>query len=108
MLEDGTVAIVDYESEYKVENKIKYISYITRVLERYRREGIYNIQIRMIVIYTADVSRVQTEEVYDTGAFRLNIEEAFLFIRKFSELPYKAGLKILLGFVQSAINVVAT
>ncbi|MCM1171197.1 MAG: hypothetical protein NC393_03615, partial [Clostridium sp.] len=44
----------------------------------YRRQGIYDIQIRMIVIYTADVNRVQTEDVYDIGAFRLNIEEAFL------------------------------
>ncbi|MCM1084104.1 MAG: hypothetical protein NC393_14800 [Clostridium sp.] len=78
LLEDGTIAIVDYESEYKTENKIKYISYITRVLERYRRQEIYDIQIRMIVIYTADVSRAQTEEVYDTGAFSLHIEEAFL------------------------------
>ncbi|MCM1209398.1 MAG: hypothetical protein NC309_10790, partial [Ruminococcus sp.] len=47
LLEDKTIAIVDYESEYKKENKIKYISYITRVLERYRRQGIYDIQIRM-------------------------------------------------------------
>ena len=78
LLEDGTIAIIDYESEYRTENKIKYISYITRVLERYRREGNYNIQIRMIVIYTADVSRAETEEVYDTGAFSLNIEAAYL------------------------------
>ncbi|MCM1082382.1 MAG: hypothetical protein NC393_06480 [Clostridium sp.] len=96
LLEDGTVAIVDYESEYKTENKIKYISYITRVLERYRREGIYNIQIRMIVIYTADVSRAQTEEVYDTGAFRLNIEEAFL-----SELDSEEIKKRLMEKIQN-------
>ena len=78
LLEDGTIAIIDYESEYKSENKIKYISYITRVLERYRREGMHDIHIRMIVIYTADVSRAETEEVYETGAFSLHIEAAFL------------------------------
>ncbi|MCM1173385.1 MAG: hypothetical protein NC393_14840, partial [Clostridium sp.] len=44
----------------------------------YRRQGIYDIQIRMIVIYTADVNRTETEDEYDTGAFRLHIEEAFL------------------------------
>ena len=78
LLEDGTIAIIDYESEYKSENKIKYISYITRVLERYRREGMHDIHIRMIVIYTADVSRAETEEVYETGAFSLHIEAVFL------------------------------
>ncbi|MCM1170516.1 MAG: hypothetical protein NC393_00145 [Clostridium sp.] len=94
LLEDGTVAIVDYESEYKAENKIKYISYITRVLERYRRQGIYNIQIRMIVIYTADVSRVETKDVYDTGAFRLNIEEAFLSELNSEEIKKRLTEKI--------------
>lgn len=94
LLEDGTIAIIDYESEYKTENKIKYISYITRVLERYRREGNHNIQIRMIVIYTADVSRAETEEVYDTGAFSLNIEAAFLSELNSEEIKKRLTQKI--------------
>ncbi len=94
LLEDGTIAIIDYESEYKTENKIKYISYITRVLERYRREGNHNIQIRMIVIYTADVSRAETEEVYDTGAFSLNIEAAFLSELNSEEIKKRLAEKI--------------
>ncbi|MCM1084265.1 MAG: hypothetical protein NC428_12410 [Clostridium sp.] len=94
LLEDGTIAIVDYESEYKKENKIKYISYITRVLERYRRQGIHDIQIRMIVIYTADVSRTETEDEYDTGAFRLHIEEAFLSELNSEEIKKRLTEKI--------------
>ena len=36
LLEDGTYAIVDYESEFKKLNKIKYLNYIARVMERER------------------------------------------------------------------------
>lgn len=94
LLEDGTIAIIDYESEYKSENKIKYISYITRVLERYRREGKHDIHIRMIVIYTADVSRAETEEVYETGAFSLRIEAAFLSELNSEEIKKRLTEKI--------------
>ncbi|MCM1208229.1 MAG: hypothetical protein NC309_04835, partial [Ruminococcus sp.] len=45
---------------------------------------------------TADVSRAQTEEVYDTGAFRLNIEEAFL-----SELDSEEIKKRLMEKIQN-------
>lgn len=37
-LEDGTVALVDYESEYKRENKVKYLNYLTGIVNRYERE----------------------------------------------------------------------
>lgn len=32
LLEDDTVAIVDYESEDKVSNRVKYVNYIGRVM----------------------------------------------------------------------------
>lgn len=35
LLEDGTYAIVDYESEFKKQNKVKYLNYIVRVMEKY-------------------------------------------------------------------------
>ena len=35
LLEDGTYAIVDYEAVYKKINKIKYLNYIARVMEKY-------------------------------------------------------------------------
>ena len=35
LLEDDTLAIVDYESEDKVSNRVKYINYIGRIMQRY-------------------------------------------------------------------------
>ena len=57
LLEDDTLAIVDYESENKGSNKIKYISYIARVLERYYEDKKELPDIRLIVIYTGDVKK---------------------------------------------------
>lgn len=78
LLEDGSVAIIDYESSYKREDKIKYLNYIVRVLERYRREGQPDIKLRMIVIYTADVTPGDIETVYDAGTLTFEIQPAFL------------------------------
>ena len=40
LLEDDTYALVDYESENRTKNRIKYVNYIARVVERlYREEG---------------------------------------------------------------------
>lgn len=78
LLEDGTVAIIDYESAYKKANRNKYINYIARVLNRYEKEGKLDVRIRMIVIYTADVRREQVDNDYDLGAITFKIENAFL------------------------------
>lgn len=56
LLEDGTVAIVDYESEDKTSNRVKYINYIRRIMQRYDSQGIRIPELRMIVIYTGDVT----------------------------------------------------
>lgn len=40
LLEDDTVAIVDYESEDKTSNRVKYINYIGRIMQRYDSQGI--------------------------------------------------------------------
>ncbi len=82
LLEDGRIAIIDYESEYKQHNHLKYIGYIYRVLERYYGEGVTDLRIVMIVIYTADVTRAKVSESLNAGAFILNEEAVFL-----SELP---------------------
>ncbi len=65
LLEDGTLAIIDYESDYKKKNKLKYINYIVRIVSYYQKEWNSNIQIRMIVIYTADVTRKETSDIFD-------------------------------------------
>lgn len=54
-LEDDTLAIVDYESENRVSNRIKYVNYIGRVMERWYKDFNEIPNIRMIVIYTGDI-----------------------------------------------------
>ena len=78
LLEDGSIAIIDYESEFKLINRNKYMDYIARVLKRYELEGIYDLNIRLIVIYTGDVQRKSVKTEYDMGAAKLSVEGAFL------------------------------
>lgn len=77
-LADGTVAIVDYESEYRKKDKIKYLNYITGTANRYLKEQQDCPLLRMIVIYTGDIKRHQVKEEYNIGAIKLKIEAAFL------------------------------
>lgn len=84
-LDDGSLALIDYESVYKHKNKIKYLNYVVRALKK--NDLIDNIDkpIRMIVIYTGDVKRSQTNPHLDVGCLQFTIEEVFL-----SELnPYQ-------------------
>lgn len=78
LLEDGTIAIIDYESEYKNEDKIKYLNYMTRVLERYKAERNLDIKLRMVVIYTADVTPKKVAKHFSAGTLSFDIEAAFL------------------------------
>ena len=75
LLEDGTYAIVDYEAEFKKLNKIKYLNYITRVMEKYYKEN-ENFDLRLIVIYTGDVK--SAEPNFETKCLTLRTEQAFL------------------------------
>ena len=75
LLEDGTYAIVDYESAFKKLNKIKYLNYIARVMAKYYQED-ENFNLRLIIIYTGDVQ--SAEPVYETSCFTLRMEQAFL------------------------------
>ncbi len=74
LLADGSIAVIDYESTVKWENYLKYINYIVRILERYKEKKPK--QIRMIVIYTADVE--ETLEEISFGCLTLKLEQAFL------------------------------
>lgn len=94
-LEDQTICIIDYESSYKKENFIKYLQYMARVLERYRKESIYNVKLRMAVIYTADVLPGQTETVFDAGALSFHIEPAFLSSLDSGEIKKRISGKIM-------------
>ncbi|MCI8672400.1 MAG: hypothetical protein HFI89_02745 [Lachnospiraceae bacterium] len=74
-MEDGTYAIVDYEAEYKRLNKVKYLNYVARVLEKYYKED-GNFNLRLIVIYTGDVK--SAEATFETSCVTLRTEQAFL------------------------------
>lgn len=78
LLSDGSLAIIDYESSFSRENFIKYLNYIARVIRRFavRRELKDLKQLKMVVIYTADVERA--EERYDLGGLILIVESAYL------------------------------
>ena len=75
LLEDGTYAIVDYEAEYKKLNKIKYLNYIARVMEKYYKED-EDFNLRLIVIYTGDVKSAESD--FETKCLTLRTEQAFL------------------------------
>lgn len=75
LLEDGTYAIVDYEAEFKKLNKIKYLNYIARVMEKYYPEE-NDFHLRLVIIYTGDVK--SAESTFETNCITLRMEQAFL------------------------------
>lgn len=75
LLEDGTYAIVDYEAEYKKLNKIKYLNYIVRVIEKYYKAN-KDFNLRLIVIYTGDVK--SADSTFETNCLTLRTEQIFL------------------------------
>lgn len=77
-LTTGEYAIVDYESVYSEDNKVKYIGYIARVSQRlYNEYGEFK-PLKIIVIYTADISLGMTDPMIDMGDISVRITEAFL------------------------------
>lgn len=84
LLEDGSYALLDYESDYRIGNKVKYARYALRLLCRLQNEGtdIASLRIRIIVIYTADVTREQTRDTLNVGDIIICTTEGFL-----SEIP---------------------
>ena len=94
-LEDDTVAILDYESVYDKDDKIKYLNYLTGVANRYQKEKRDCPQLRMVVIYTGDISRRQVSSEYNIGAVKLHTETAFL-----SELDSDSIMERLKGKVE--------
>ena len=77
-MEDGSVAILDYESEYDENDKAKYLNYLSRVFLRLVREGKRDVNIRMIVIYTADVEPKNVKTRMEKSGFSVTIEPAYL------------------------------
>ena len=80
LLEDGTLAAVDYESEDSIKNRIKYVNYIGRVMERFYKDTRKIPDIRLIVIYTGDVLRAENK--FEMPCMTLRMEQVFI-----AELP---------------------
>ena len=72
------MAMVDYESGFKEANMVKYLEYLARIIEKLYNETGKFVPVRVIIIYTADVKRGQTNPLLDIGCIQLRIEEAFL------------------------------
>ena len=100
LLEDGTYAIVDYESVYKKANKIKYLNYVARVMEKYFKED-ETFNLRLIIIYTSDVQ--SAEPTLETDCFTLRTEQAFL-----SHIDGEAAFREIQGKLQSGIPLART
>lgn len=98
LLEDGSLALVDYESDYDSGDKVKYLDYISRTVKRYMKKWrIRNesaLKIRMIAIYTADIEPRQTQPVLDVGCLCLQVEEAFLCEMDWEETERELAKKI--------------
>ena len=74
-LEDGSHAIVDYESKYLRKNFVKYANYISRVLGRDMAED-DGYRLRFITIYTGEVQSAPSE--LDFGCMVIKVEQVFL------------------------------
>ena len=103
LLADHSIAIVDYESRYAVDDKQKYIHYVNRIVQHYRAEWKTKenpeprIRVRMVVIYTADIERGQVETTFDAGCLRLDVEAAFLSELDAAGIREQLNRKILAG-----------
>lgn len=79
LLEDNTFLLVDYESVYKAENKLKYLEYVLRVLQRYQKVYGMEMQIRVLIIYTADVKENSVKNVWDVYSLKNEFRSGISF-----------------------------
>lgn len=94
LLEDESVAIIDYESNYSREHFIKYLNYAARIVKRYGIQKRFSQlkKLRIIVIYTADVAAACTE--YDLEGVLVRVEPAFLVNMDTERIKKKLQSKI--------------
>lgn len=71
-MEDGSYAMVDYESAFRESSKIKYVNHIARIVKKYGTK----IRLRMIVLYTCSARNVNLK--LDVGCLQLTIEAGYL------------------------------
>ena len=85
-MEDGAVAILDYESKFSRENFVKYLNYVARIMRRYANQKSLDQlkKLKILVIYTADVS--QAQEIYDLGGVVIQVEASYLIHQNTKEI----------------------
>jgi uncharacterized small protein (DUF1192 family) len=77
LLEDGSILMLEYESNNRfIENHLKYLDYAQRILHRYYKEQKEIKHIRIVVIYTSDVTNVK--EILDAGDVRISSKAVLL------------------------------
>ncbi|MDE7477617.1 MAG: hypothetical protein K2M91_06665 [Lachnospiraceae bacterium] len=81
---DNLFELVDYESDYEKQDKVKYLNYVTGIANRYLQDKKDCPIIHMVVIYTGDITRKQVSAEYNIGAVKMNLKTAFL-----SELDFE-------------------
>ena len=78
LLEDDSYVLIDYESRYTEANKQKYLGYLARLAKKLYNQYRKYVPIRLVIIYTSDVSKGQTKSLLEMGAVRLELTEVFL------------------------------
>lgn len=96
-LEDQSLALVDYESTYDYQDKITYLNYVVRTLKRNSSIEKTGQQIRVIIIYTGNIKRAQTNPYLNVGCLQFSVEEIFLSELDSEEIEEKLKRKIEAG-----------
>lgn len=78
LLENDSFALIDYESTYDGEDKLKYLDYVVRIAKKYYKTYRNKLKIEVVIIYTADVTEQQAKNVFDLGSVTLKVHSAFL------------------------------
>lgn len=77
LLEDGSILMLEYESNSRVvENHLKYLDYAYRILYKYYKEQKQIKHIRIVVIYTSDVTNAK--ELLHAGDVKVSSKAVLL------------------------------
>ncbi len=96
-LADDTYAVVDFESVYSEENKVKYLGYVARLFKRVYNQCRKIPKLRVVIVYTADVEEGTTNPKLDMGDEKLVLTEAFLSKFDSEKIIRECNCKIVKG-----------
>lgn len=102
LLEDASLALIDYESTFGIKDIVKYVNYIARILKRFIRqakkqkteEGSERLPvIHLIIIFSADITDIDPN-ILDVGCMQLKIEPVYLLHIKTEEVYSRIQQKL--------------